>query len=137
MVWVGESWTRGDGATDMPVSWSRSCRAVGLWSDEPVGVDVLGQRRALGVLGDHERLRRLGVGLDHPDRAEAPDPHQRGHLALEAAPEFRVIGQFRAEHLDGHRGTVPADAEIHHAHAARTQPGRQPVMADPPRISSP
>ena len=106
-------------------------------AEQPVAVDVLGQRRALGVLGDHERLRRLGVGLDHPDRADALDPHQRGHLAAETAPEIRVIGQFRAQHLDRHLAAVPADAEVHHAHAARAQPGGQPVMADPRRIASP
>jgi hypothetical protein len=97
-------------------------------------VDVLGQRGAVGVLGDQERLRRLGVGLDHPDRAHALDPGQRGHLAAEPGPELRVVGQFRAQHLDRDRLAAPGLGQVDDAHPARTQPGHQPVPADPRRI---
>ena len=55
----------------------------------------------------------------------------------EPDPEFRVIGEFGAQHLDRDSGTVPADPEVHHAHAARAQPGQQPVAPDPRGITVP
>ena len=95
---------------------------------------VLGQRGAVGVLGDQERLRRLGVGLDDPDRAHALDPGQRGHLAAEPGTELRVVGQFGAQDLDRDRVAVLGLGQVDDAHPARAQPGRQAVPADPRRV---
>ena len=78
--------------------------------ERPAGVDVLRQRGSVGVLGDQERLRRLGVGLDHPDRTHALDAGQHGDLTAEPDPEFRVVGQFGAQHFTAtcdHPGDAP------------------------------
>jgi len=82
----------------MPAAWitvSASARPAARpnsisGTDRSVLVDVLGQRRTLGVFGDHERRGRLGVGFDHPHCERALDPDQRRHLATEPAAEFLV-----------------------------------------------
>ena len=109
-------------------------------TERPVAADVFGQRRTVGVLGDHERPVCLGVGLDHPHRARALDPHQRRYLMAETAPEIQVVGQLRAQHLHRDRAAIPGagiHAQVHHAHPARAEPGEQPVTADLHRIASP
>ena len=105
--------------------------------ERPAGVDVLRQRGSVGVLGDQERFRRLGIGLDHPDRAYALDPGQHGDLTAEPDPELRVVGQFGAQHL--HRDLLASGilAEVHDAHPACAQPGHQAVPPDLRRVRLP
>lgn len=105
--------------------------------ERPVRVDVLGQRRAVGVLGDHIRHPRIGIGLEHPYRAYAPDPHEHGHLTAEAPAELRIIGQLRTQHLHRAEAAVGINAQVDHSHTACTQPGCQAILADPCRIAFP
>ena len=99
--------------------------------------DVLGQRGPVGVFGDQERAGRGGVGRYHPHRAYAPDPDERGHLTAEPGPELRVANQFGLQHLHRDLAAVLVRGEVHHTHPARTEPGDQPVPADPRRIGVP
>ena len=79
----------------------------------------------------------IGAGLDHPDDALAPDPGQHGHLAAEPGLELGVVGQFGPDHFDRDQAAVLGHAEIDDPHAARPQPGGQPVAPDPPGIAIP
>ena len=79
----------------------------------------------------------IGAGLDHPDDALTPDPGQHGHLAAEPGPELGIVGQFGPDDLDRDQAAVLGHAEIDDAHAARPQPGGQPVAPDPPGIALP
>ena len=103
----------------------------------PAGADVLGERGSLGVLGDQERPGRGGVRVDHPHRAHAPDPGERGHLAAEPGPELGVVGHFGPQHLQRHRAAVLARGKVHDAHPARAEPGQQLVRTNPRRVSIP
>ena len=80
---------------------------------------------------------RVSAGLDHLDDAFSPDPGQRGRLAAEPGLELGVVGQFGPDDLDRDQAAVLGHAEIHDGHAARPQPGGQPVAPDPPRIAVP
>ena len=95
------------------------------------------KRGAVGVLGDQERLRRLGIGRDHPYRAHALDAGQHGDLTAEPDPEFRVVGQFGAQHLDRDLLAIRVHAEIHDAHPACTQPGEEAITSDLRRVRLP
>jgi chromosome segregation protein len=55
----------------------------------------------------------------------------------EAAAELLVARQLRAQHLDRDRATIPGNAQVHHAHAARAQPRSQPVIPEPGRVIRP
>src|SRR5205823_11117354 len=85
----------------------------------------------------HERRGGPRVRLDDPHRADALDLDQRRDLAAEAAAELLVARQLRAQHLDRDRGTIPGNAQVHHAHAARAQPRGQPVVPEPGRVIRP
>ncbi|PSK50959.1 hypothetical protein B0E38_05243 [Streptomyces sp. 111WW2] len=55
-------------------------------------------------------------------------------LPAETPPEGRVVGQFRPYDLDGHGPAAPGVRQVHPAHAARSEPGRQTVTGHRARI---
>ena len=68
-------------------------------AERPGRLDVPGQRRPGGVLGDEEQPAGVGAGLDHPDDTRAPDPGQHSHLPAEPGPEFRILSQLQVKHF--------------------------------------
>ena len=112
-------------------------RGQSLGGERPGRLDRSSQGRPGGILGDQERTACVGAGLDHPDDALATYPGQHGHLAAEPGPELGVVGQFGPDDFDRDQAAVLGHAEIDDAHAARPQPGGQPVAPDPPGIDLP
>ena len=96
----------------------------------PVFADRLLQRRARYERGGQPR-RMLVQPAGHDRRGvDAADRPGRGHLLGEPAQELGVPGQVRVHHLDGDRPSGRGQAQVDPAHAARAQPGLQPVLAD-------
>jgi hypothetical protein len=103
----------------------------------PRSLHVLRQRRPARVLGHQERAGGLGIGLDHPNRADPMDPPQGQHLPPEPGTEALIVGILVPWHLDRYLAVLLRHAEVHHAHAARAEPRHQPVTPGMERILGP
>ena len=99
--------------------------------DGPLLLDVVVEREARDVAGDHERHRSVRVRVDDLGDPGAGDPAQRAHLAGQPLPGLGVADDVRTQHLQGDAAAVRPLGEVDHAHAALAQPGEQAVVADP------
>jgi hypothetical protein len=103
----------------------------------PVLLDDPLQGHARQVGGGQPWLGRVRVGV-HDRRGErAADRPHRARLPAEPLPEARVPGQMSVHDLDRDHEPARGAPQIHQAHAARSQPGQQPVPADAARVAGP
>jgi len=103
----------------------------------PALAHLLGQGRAVGVLGDEVRAGRLGVGLDDPDGAQPVNPGEQRDLAAEPGAKLRVIADFRAHDLNRDLAAVPGLAQVDDPHAARAEARREAEPPDPRGVTFP
>jgi hypothetical protein len=69
-----------------------------------------------------------------PDLVSVISPPGARHLLPEAVPEIGVVGQLGPDHLHRDRAAALGECQVHPAHAARAQPGADPVAGDLARI---
>ena len=99
----------------------------------PLLLDRIGQRRAHDE-GRRQPRRIPLAGVDHRRGVGATHLPRGRHLLLEPVEERLVPGQFRVDHLHGHRASGRREAQEHLAHPTRAQPGHQLVPPDLARI---
>jgi hypothetical protein len=108
-------------------------------------VQVPGRHRPL--LGDHffqagpvdvldRQVRDLVIRVRVHHRRGAERRHLAYPLHLTAEPRAELLpaGELRPDRLDRHQTAGRITTEVHHAHAALTEPGEQVKIAEPPGV---
>ena len=81
-------------------------------------------------LGDQERLRRVGLGVQDRGDARVLELLQGVHLAAQPVPGHRVGPDVRVQQLERDGVTAPVDRAVHGPHPARAERGDDGVPAD-------
>ena len=98
-----------------------------------VGDDVV-QRGPGDVAGHQVGAVPHDVGVDDRGDPGADDAGERVDLALQPPAGLRVVGDVRAEHLDGHGSAVRVQPEVDDAHPTLAEARHQPVRPEPVRL---
>ncbi len=85
-------------------------------AERPLRGDDLVERGAGDVARDEVGALAVDVGVDDRGDALVADAAEGVDLALEPGPGVRVVGDVRAQHLDGHGAALRVESQVDDAH---------------------